>query len=79
MRALEEPANPRDEDHVGHKVEWENDVVLALSGAGTTTATTVCDVLLKLHQGTHSKDAFTNNLAPSWSITLGARTAPKST
>ena len=62
MRALEDPANPRDEDHVGHKVEWENDVVLALSGAGTTTATTVCDVLLKLHQGTHSKDAFTNNL-----------------
>ena len=25
MRALEDPANPRDEDHVGHKVEWEND------------------------------------------------------
>jgi len=21
-----------------------------------------CDVLTKLHQGTHSKDAFTNNL-----------------
>ena len=62
VRAIEDPANPRDEDHVGHKVEWENDVVLALSGAGTTTATTVCDVLLKLHQGTHSKDAFTNNL-----------------
>jgi hypothetical protein len=62
MRAIEDPANPRDEDHVGHKVEWENDVALALSGAGTTTATTVCDVLLKLHQGTHSKDAFTNNL-----------------
>jgi hypothetical protein len=43
-------------------VEWENDLPLSLSGEGTTTATTVCDVLLKLHQGTHSKDAFTNNL-----------------
>ena len=62
MRALADPANPRDEDHVGHKVEWENDVQLSLSGQGTTSATTVCDVLLKLHQGTHSKDAFTNNL-----------------
>jgi hypothetical protein len=62
MLALADPANPRDEDHVGHKVEWENDVELALSGAGAASATTVCDVLLKLHQGTHSKDAFTNNL-----------------
>jgi hypothetical protein len=62
MLALADPANPRDEDHVGHKVEWENDVELALSGAGARSATTVCDVLLKLHQGTHSKDAFTNNL-----------------
>jgi hypothetical protein len=62
MLALADPANPRDEDHVGHKVEWENDVELALSGAGATSATTVCDILLKLHQGTHSKDAFTNNL-----------------
>ena len=47
---------------MGHKVEWENDVQLSLSGDGAAASTTVCDVLLKLHQGTHSKDAFTNNL-----------------
>lgn len=62
MLATSDPANPRDEDHVGHKVEWENDVPLALSGDGRSASTTVCDVLLKLHQGTHSADAFTNNL-----------------
>ncbi|MGH7580337.1 MAG: hypothetical protein ACREM9_09215 [Gemmatimonadales bacterium] len=62
MRAASDPTHPRDEDHVGHKVEWENDVQLALSGEGVTSSTTLCDVLLKLHQGTHSKDAFTNNL-----------------
>ena len=58
MLALADPAHPRDEDHVGHKVEWENDVALPLMGGGTA----VCDVLLKLHQGTHSRDAFSNNL-----------------
>ncbi|HEX6669891.1 MAG TPA: hypothetical protein VF061_10050, partial [Gemmatimonadales bacterium] len=52
MLALADPAHPRDEDHVGHKVEWENDLELALSGAGAPASTTVCDVLLKLHQGT---------------------------
>jgi hypothetical protein len=62
MLALADPAHPRDEDHVGHKVEWENDLQLALSGDGAGSGTIVCDVLLKLHQGTHSKDAFTNNL-----------------
>ena len=62
MLAITDPANPRDEDHVGHKVEWENDVELTLSGDDGSASTTVCDVLLKLHQGTHSADAFTNNL-----------------
>ncbi|HSE27635.1 MAG TPA: hypothetical protein VLA95_05355 [Gemmatimonadales bacterium] len=56
-----DPANPRREDHVGHKIEWENDVELRVNG-GTAGATVRCDVLTKLHQGTHSKDAFTNNL-----------------
>lgn len=51
----------RHEDHVGHKVEWENDVRIPVAGnAGVIEVT--CDVLVKLHQGTHSKDAFTNNL-----------------
>lgn len=62
MLVLADPANPRDEDHVGHKVEWENDLELALSGGGAQSTRTVCDVLLKLHQGTHSRDAFSNNL-----------------
>jgi hypothetical protein len=60
--ALSDPANLRDEDHVGHKVEWENDMDLQFGGAGSVLFTGKCDVLTKLHQGTHSKDAFTNNL-----------------
>jgi hypothetical protein len=60
--AISDPANPRDEDHVGHKVEWQNDVDLQFAGAGSAIFTGKCDVLTKLHQGTHSKDAFTNNL-----------------
>ena len=60
--SISDPANPRNEDHFGHKVEWENDVELQFSGAGSAIFTLKCDVLTKLHQGTHSKDAFTNNL-----------------
>lgn len=60
--AASDPANPRDEDHFGHKVEWENDMELQFSGPGSAIFTGKCDVLTKLHQGTHSKDAFTNNL-----------------
>jgi hypothetical protein len=57
-----DPANPRNEDHFGHKVEWENDLRLSFDdGRGGVLAIT-CDVLAKLHQGTHSKDAFTNNV-----------------
>jgi hypothetical protein len=62
MLALADPAHPRDEDHVGHKVEWENDLQLSLSGDGVASPMTLCDVLIKLHQGTHSDDAFSNNL-----------------
>lgn len=54
------PGSPRHEDHVGHKVAWAN-VVLVVDTFGHSTSIT-CDVLVKLHQGTHSKDAFTNNL-----------------
>lgn len=53
-----DPANPRTEDHFGHKVEWENNVTISSGGIFTAT----CDVLTKLHQGTHSGDALTNNL-----------------
>ena len=57
-----DPANPRNEDHVGHKVEWENDIHLDFGDGKGGIIEVTCDVLAKLHQGTHSKDAFTNNL-----------------
>lgn len=57
-----DPTRRRHEDHVGHKVEWENDVEMHLGGIAGEVLTLRCDVLVKLHQGTHSKDAFTNNL-----------------
>jgi hypothetical protein len=52
----------RHEDHVGHKVEWENDMPMRVANSGTSTLSITCDVLTKLHQGTHSPDAFTNNM-----------------
>lgn len=58
-----DPANPRREDHVGHKIEWENDVPMRVgTPVGEAILQVTCDVMVKLHQGTHSKDAFTNNL-----------------
>lgn len=51
---------PRHEDHVGHKIEWANGLDFIPSKAGTLARK--CDVLIKLHQGTHSADAFTNNV-----------------
>jgi hypothetical protein len=58
-----EPQGQRHEDHVGHKIEWENDVSMRFDGAAASSLLEVrCDVLTKLHQGSHSKDAFTNNL-----------------
>jgi hypothetical protein len=56
----------RHEDHVGHKVEWENNVRIYESvtngGANRRALNVTCDFLMKVHQGTHSKDAFTNNM-----------------
>lgn len=46
----------RHEDHVGHKVEWANDTLF------TGTNPRRCDVFVRYHQGSHSHDAFTNNL-----------------
>jgi len=57
-----DPANPRNEDHFGHKVEWQNDIHLTFDDGRGGVLDITCDVLAKLHQGTHSKDAFTNNL-----------------
>jgi hypothetical protein len=54
-----DPAGPRHEDHVGHKVEWEDGMPMRIADAPAGIS---CDLLTKLHQGTHSKDAFANNL-----------------
>jgi hypothetical protein len=40
-------------------MEWENDVLM---NTGSALFEIRCDVLVKMHQGSHSKDAFTNNL-----------------
>lgn len=57
-------ANPgtrvRHEDHVGYKVDWENDVRL-LARDGSALAVT-CDYLVSVHQGSHSADALSNNV-----------------
>ncbi|HSR40795.1 MAG TPA: hypothetical protein VLL48_01455 [Longimicrobiales bacterium] len=52
----------RHEDHVGHKIEWENDIPLGVGAGGSAVLDIRCDLLVKMHQGTHSADAFTNNL-----------------
>jgi hypothetical protein len=58
-----DPLTTRHEDHFGHKVEWQNDIAMHFgSDAADALFAVRCDVLTKLHQGTHSKDAFTNNL-----------------
>lgn len=57
-----DPALRRHEDHVGHKIEWENDFQLRFDGVAGQLFEVRCDFLTKLHQGSHSKDAFTNNL-----------------
>jgi hypothetical protein len=59
---LVDPVNARNEDHFGHKVEWENDIRLSFDDGRGGVLQITCDVLAKLHQGTHSKDAFTNNV-----------------
>lgn len=52
----------RHEDHVGHKIEWENDVQLHYAQNGQRVPFDVrCDWLTSFHQGTHSNDALTNN------------------
>ena len=56
----------RHEDHVGHKIEWENNVRVFESiepdGANMRALEVTCDFFMKIHQGTHSPDAFANNL-----------------
>lgn len=60
-QAMGGPNFHRLEDHVGHKIEVANAVPFNPSG-GKGGGSITCDVIAKLHQGTHSADAFTNNL-----------------
>jgi hypothetical protein len=52
----------RHEDHAGHKVEWANDMQMSVGNGGSAALAISCSGLFKLHQGTHSPDAFTNNM-----------------
>lgn len=54
------PTLMRHEDHVGHKVDFEDGIFV--KNAEYEETGIVCSVLTKVHQGTHSKDAFTNNV-----------------
>ncbi len=48
-------------DHVGYKLEWQNDVEFRFSGDAANSLLTVrCDVLVGLHQGSHGAGAFGN-------------------
>lgn len=57
-------ANPgtrvRHEDHVGYKLDYENDVRLLAADGGAVGVT--CDYLVSVHQGSHSPDALSNNV-----------------
>ena len=59
--APNDPGSQRHEDHVGHKVDWENGWTFSGTRDGVTV-TLKGDLLMKVHQGTHSRDALTNNL-----------------
>ncbi|MGL4576398.1 MAG: hypothetical protein ACRCV9_16560 [Burkholderiaceae bacterium] len=51
--------NFRDEDHVGHKILAVNDAAFGANGQLNGVR---CDLMIKYHQGSHSRDALTNNL-----------------
>lgn len=56
--SLYDPANPRHEDHFGHKVFVANN--WNLYNPNNSSQTTSCDLVVKLHMGSHSPDALTN-------------------
>lgn len=58
----------RHEDHVGHKVFILDQHKFNSQGIVPAGYTTVCSVVTKLHQGTHSPDAFANNLHEQMSV-----------
>lgn len=55
----------RHEDHVGHKVSYKNESSPWYNNPNTPVRDYLgvrCAYFMKLHQGVHSKDAFSNNL-----------------
>jgi len=56
------PGMSRHEDHVGHKVEIGNNLPMSFGGPADVVFEAQCHFLIKMHQGTHSRDAFTNNM-----------------
>jgi len=49
-------------DHVGYKIDWENDVAFGFSGGAAGSLLEVkCDVMVELHQGSHGAGAFRIN------------------
>ena len=56
------PGMARHEDHFGHKYEVANDVPMSFRGPADAVFEARCHILIKMHQGSHSKDAFTNNM-----------------
>lgn len=62
MLDIYNPGMQRHEDHFGHKVEVDNDVPMTFRGPANAVFEARCHFLIKMHQGSHSKDAFTNNM-----------------
>lgn len=62
MLDIYNPGMSRHEDHVGHKIEIGNDLPMSFGGPADVVFEARCHFLIKMHQGTHSKDAFTNNM-----------------
>jgi hypothetical protein len=49
-------------DHVGYKIDWENDIEFRFSGDAAGALLEVrCDVMVELHQGSHGAGAFVIN------------------
>jgi hypothetical protein len=68
---INNPTQERKEDHVGHKIEYAHYRAAygnPANGGNEAQADDLydagfdCDILIKLHMGTHSIDAFTNHL-----------------
>jgi hypothetical protein len=62
MLDIYNPGMRRHEDHFGHKYEVENGVEMSFRGPAGAVFQATCNFLIKMHQGSHSKDAFTNNM-----------------